>query len=371
MQLTDHEKAMLDGRDGPAVQKAMDLLMRYGEALGAERLVETQQCLRHHHRHHARSSATSRWQGGGMDAVFSEFSLDSQQVVQIPKFKTFTSHLQLGFDPEPAGEIGPERRDRAVLRQERAPRGRPGREDPEHLHALPGRQRPDARRALRLDGVVGGRLLQLGARRAHQYRRPRELRRRHADRPHSRLGLSPRRAAPRHPCGGTGRGGRVGPGLGPAGLLHRRPGAGARAGGVQPARHRPRAEPAAAEALRRRGLFLRRRGDVPHRRRDTGGVHAGAGAGRQHPGRGVPLRRGAAARHLRKNQRDRQGRRGPVRDAGLPALHDRADPGSRATHRRPQGPRELRAVDLHAARDQVAWPTATATPRSSRTPAAS
>jgi len=35
MQLTDHEKAMLDGRDGPAVQKAMDLLMRYGEALGA------------------------------------------------------------------------------------------------------------------------------------------------------------------------------------------------------------------------------------------------------------------------------------------------------------------------------------------------
>ena len=41
MQLTDEEKSMLDGDQGPAVQKAMDLLMRYGNALGAERLVET------------------------------------------------------------------------------------------------------------------------------------------------------------------------------------------------------------------------------------------------------------------------------------------------------------------------------------------
>jgi predicted aconitase len=41
MKLTDAERAMLDGRDGSAKQKAMDLLMHYGEALGAERLVET------------------------------------------------------------------------------------------------------------------------------------------------------------------------------------------------------------------------------------------------------------------------------------------------------------------------------------------
>ena len=40
MNLTDAEKAMYDGHAGPAKQKAMDLLMRYGEALGAERLVE-------------------------------------------------------------------------------------------------------------------------------------------------------------------------------------------------------------------------------------------------------------------------------------------------------------------------------------------
>ena len=40
MRLTDEEKAMRDGRDGPAVAKAMDLLIRYGEALGAQALVE-------------------------------------------------------------------------------------------------------------------------------------------------------------------------------------------------------------------------------------------------------------------------------------------------------------------------------------------
>ena len=41
MKLTDEEKAMRDGRDGNAVARAMDLLIRYGEALGAEDFVET------------------------------------------------------------------------------------------------------------------------------------------------------------------------------------------------------------------------------------------------------------------------------------------------------------------------------------------
>ncbi|HEX9541091.1 MAG TPA: aconitase X [Streptosporangiaceae bacterium] len=34
MRLTDEEKGMLDGIEGPAVAAAMDLLVRYGEALG-------------------------------------------------------------------------------------------------------------------------------------------------------------------------------------------------------------------------------------------------------------------------------------------------------------------------------------------------
>ena len=41
VKLTDAEKAMLDGCAGRAKAKAMELLVRYGEALGAERFVET------------------------------------------------------------------------------------------------------------------------------------------------------------------------------------------------------------------------------------------------------------------------------------------------------------------------------------------
>ena len=41
MRLTDDEKAMLDGAEGLAQQKAMELLVRYAEALGAENFVDT------------------------------------------------------------------------------------------------------------------------------------------------------------------------------------------------------------------------------------------------------------------------------------------------------------------------------------------
>lgn len=99
MNLNDEERAMRDGRDGPAVARAMDLLVRYGEALGAERLVDVnnvagtlgaatpfmrEYALRH----------------GGMDAVFSEFNLDSDEVVEVPPFKVYTTHLQQGLDPD-------------------------------------------------------------------------------------------------------------------------------------------------------------------------------------------------------------------------------------------------------------------------------
>lgn len=90
---------MLDGEHGPAVQKAMDLLVRYGEALDAERLVDTNNVC-------ATVGATTPFvrdfaaqHAGGMDAVFSEFSLDCADVVKIPKVKVYTSHLQQGIDP--------------------------------------------------------------------------------------------------------------------------------------------------------------------------------------------------------------------------------------------------------------------------------
>jgi len=40
MYLTDEEKAMRDGFEGPAVAAAMDLLLRYGAALDASRLCD-------------------------------------------------------------------------------------------------------------------------------------------------------------------------------------------------------------------------------------------------------------------------------------------------------------------------------------------
>ncbi|BBH32726.1 aconitase X catalytic domain-containing protein [Pseudomonas sp. St290] len=105
MRLRDDEKAMLAGDQGPAVQKAMDLLVRYGEALDAECLVDTRNVA-------GTIGATTPFlrqyaeREGGMDAVFSEFNLDSAEVVRIPKVKVFSSHLQQGIDPRHAERQG-------------------------------------------------------------------------------------------------------------------------------------------------------------------------------------------------------------------------------------------------------------------------
>lgn len=104
MKLTPDEQAMLEGRQGKAVQKAMDLLVRYGEALGAERLVDTNNVCGTV----GASTPFLRDFGAkhGFDAVFSEFSLDSAEVVEIPRVKVYSSHLQQGLDPEHAEEQG-------------------------------------------------------------------------------------------------------------------------------------------------------------------------------------------------------------------------------------------------------------------------
>lgn len=104
MKLTDDECSLLDGKQGRARQKAMELLVRYGEALGAERLVATNNVC-------GTVSASTPFlrefgEKHGFDAVFSEFSLDSAEVVEIPKISVYSSHLQLGFDPTHAERQG-------------------------------------------------------------------------------------------------------------------------------------------------------------------------------------------------------------------------------------------------------------------------
>ena len=105
MKLKAEEQALLDGREGEAVARAMDLLVRYGEALGAERLVDTRNVCG------TVGASTPVLRDfangpGGLDAVFSEFNLDSPVVVKIPLAKVFTCQLIQGLDPTHAQTQG-------------------------------------------------------------------------------------------------------------------------------------------------------------------------------------------------------------------------------------------------------------------------
>jgi predicted aconitase len=98
--LSDAERAMLDGAQGPAVQKAMDLLVRYADALGAEDFVGTNNVA-------GVPGSSPQWvkeyyaaDGGDYRAVFSRFDLDSDEVVDVPRMNAFSCHLQGGMDPE-------------------------------------------------------------------------------------------------------------------------------------------------------------------------------------------------------------------------------------------------------------------------------
>jgi predicted aconitase len=101
LKLTSEEQSMLDGTAGKARQKAMELLVRYGDALGAERLVATDNIagvpgssnpfLQQYYHQHG---------GGGYEAIFSFFDLDSDELVEVPKAAAHTCHLQGGYDPD-------------------------------------------------------------------------------------------------------------------------------------------------------------------------------------------------------------------------------------------------------------------------------
>jgi predicted aconitase len=101
VKLTDSERAMLDGREGKAKQKAMDLLVRYAEALGAERFVDTTNVagvpayyspvLLDYYKANADDA---------YDVIYSRFDLDSDEVVEIPRMVVSSCALQGGVDAE-------------------------------------------------------------------------------------------------------------------------------------------------------------------------------------------------------------------------------------------------------------------------------
>lgn len=99
LQLTSEEQEILSGSKGIAAEKAMNLLVRYAKALGAERFVET-------HNIAGVPGSSSPWlkqqftdDGGDYRAVFCRFDLDADEVFDIPHFAGNSCHLQGGMDP--------------------------------------------------------------------------------------------------------------------------------------------------------------------------------------------------------------------------------------------------------------------------------
>jgi len=95
VQLTDDEKAMLDGAEGETRQRAIEILVKYGDALGAERLVDTNNVAGY-----MISDRELFGTYGNYDKVFSRTGLDSDKALTFPKVKAFSCQLETDMDPE-------------------------------------------------------------------------------------------------------------------------------------------------------------------------------------------------------------------------------------------------------------------------------
>jgi predicted aconitase len=88
MRLTDEEKGMLDGIEGPAVAAAMDLLVRYGEALGCGHLCDVRNVagtMTQLSPVRARLVAEVGW-----DRAFAVINLDCDDYFEIPPMRVAT-----------------------------------------------------------------------------------------------------------------------------------------------------------------------------------------------------------------------------------------------------------------------------------------
>src|ERR1700674_2565007 len=105
MNLTDTEKRMLEGREGLAVQKALELLVGYGDALGAERLVDTDNVCGAVPAPTPERLEMVKIKGleHALNAGFSEMNLDSDAVIEVPRVKVYTCQLIQRFGPDTAG----------------------------------------------------------------------------------------------------------------------------------------------------------------------------------------------------------------------------------------------------------------------------
>jgi predicted aconitase len=103
VRLTGDEKAMLDGAEGPAVAAAMDLLVRYGEALDCERLCDVRNVagtMTQPSPLKARLVAE-----GGWHKAYAVINLDSDEDLEIPDMRVPTCQLQQSFGPDSVGTV--------------------------------------------------------------------------------------------------------------------------------------------------------------------------------------------------------------------------------------------------------------------------
>jgi predicted aconitase len=103
MRLTEDEKGMLDGAEGPVVAAAMDLLVRYGEALGAERLCDIRNVAGTMTQPSPAKVKLVR--EGGWPKAFAVVNLDSDDDLEVPDMRVPTCQLQHGFGADAIGIV--------------------------------------------------------------------------------------------------------------------------------------------------------------------------------------------------------------------------------------------------------------------------
>lgn len=101
MKLSDADKAMLDGTEGPAVAAAMDLLVRYGRALDAEELCDVRNVAGTMTQPSPVKARLIR--EGGWHKAYAVLNLDSDDDFTIPDMKVPTCQLQQSFGPDAEG----------------------------------------------------------------------------------------------------------------------------------------------------------------------------------------------------------------------------------------------------------------------------
>ena len=124
MLLTDDEKRMRDGAEGPAVAAAMDLLLRYGRALGAMRLCDVRNVAGTMTQPSPVKERLVR--AGGWDKAFAVNNLDCDDDIEVPAMRVPTCQLQHGFGDDAQGIVPYPRRKIELQREAEAFYGRRG-----------------------------------------------------------------------------------------------------------------------------------------------------------------------------------------------------------------------------------------------------